>query len=101
VNNFVPSPKVPVHIFHLGNIVNHVFEDLWKTKAPNKRKIRTLLDMARTMLDEYKTPDRFWAKVINTAYYSIVTPRIFAVEFFLFFTRQNSGVTFPFSFSPR
>jgi hypothetical protein len=23
----------------------------------------------------------------------------FAVEFFLFFTRQNSGVTFPFSFS--
>jgi hypothetical protein len=31
----------------------------------------------------------------------IVTPRIFAVEFFLFFTRQNSGVTFPFSFSPR
>jgi hypothetical protein len=28
-----------------------------------------------------------------------VTPRIFAVEFFLFFTRQNSGVTFPFSFS--
>jgi hypothetical protein len=30
-----------------------------------------------------------------------VTPRIFAVEFFLFFTRQNSGVTFSFSFSPR
>jgi hypothetical protein len=25
------------------------------------RKNRTLLDMARTMLDEYKTPDRFWA----------------------------------------
>jgi hypothetical protein len=31
----------------------------------------------------------------------VVTPRIFAVEFFLFFTRQNSGVTFSFSFSPR
>jgi hypothetical protein len=27
--------------------------------------------MARTMLDEYKTPDRFWAKAINTACYSI------------------------------
>jgi hypothetical protein len=27
--------------------------------------------MARTMLDEYKTPDRFWAEVINTACYSI------------------------------
>jgi hypothetical protein len=29
------------------------------------------LDMARTMLDEYKTPDRFWAEAINTACYSI------------------------------
>jgi hypothetical protein len=27
--------------------------------------------MARTMFDEYKTPDRFWAKAINTACYSI------------------------------
>jgi hypothetical protein len=27
--------------------------------------------MARTMLDEYKTPDRFWAEAINTAFYSI------------------------------
>jgi hypothetical protein len=27
--------------------------------------------MARTMLDEYKTPDWFWAKAINTACYSI------------------------------
>jgi hypothetical protein len=36
-----------------------------------ERKNRTLLDMARTMLDEYKTPDRFWAEAINTAYYSI------------------------------
>jgi transposase InsO family protein len=35
------------------------------------RKNRTLLDMARTMLDEYKTLDRFWAEAINTAYYSI------------------------------
>jgi hypothetical protein len=27
--------------------------------------------MARTLLDEYKTPDRFWAEAINTACYSI------------------------------
>jgi transposase InsO family protein len=27
--------------------------------------------MARTMLDEYKTLDRFWAEAINTACYSI------------------------------
>jgi hypothetical protein len=26
--------------------------------------------MARTMLDEYKTPDWFWAEAINTACYS-------------------------------
>jgi hypothetical protein len=36
-----------------------------------KRKNRTLLDMARTMLDEYKTSNRFWAEAINTACYAI------------------------------
>jgi transposase InsO family protein len=36
-----------------------------------ERKNITLLDMARTMLDEYKTPDQFWAEAINTACYSI------------------------------
>jgi hypothetical protein len=36
-----------------------------------ERKNITLLDIARTMLDEYKTPDRFWAEAINTACYSI------------------------------
>jgi transposase InsO family protein len=34
-------------------------------------KNRTLLDMARTMLDEYKTPNRFWTEAINTACYFI------------------------------
>jgi transposase InsO family protein len=36
-----------------------------------ERKNRTLQDMTRTMLDEYKTPNRFWAEAINTACYSI------------------------------
>jgi transposase InsO family protein len=36
-----------------------------------ERKNRTLLDMSRTMLDEYKTPDRFWVEANNTACYSI------------------------------
>jgi hypothetical protein len=29
------------------------------------------MDMARTMLEEYKTSDQFWAEAINTACYSI------------------------------
>jgi transposase InsO family protein len=36
-----------------------------------ERKNRTLMDMARTMLDEYKTSDRFWAEAVNTACYAI------------------------------
>jgi transposase InsO family protein len=36
-----------------------------------ERKNRTLMDMARTMLEEYKTSDRFWAEAINISYYSI------------------------------
>jgi transposase InsO family protein len=36
-----------------------------------EKKNITLLDMARTMLDEYKTSDQFWVEAINTACYSI------------------------------
>jgi transposase InsO family protein len=36
-----------------------------------ERKNRTILDMARTMLDEYKTSNRFWAEEVNTACYVI------------------------------
>ena len=36
-----------------------------------ERKNRTLIDMSRTMLDEYKTPDSYWAKAINMACHAI------------------------------
>jgi hypothetical protein len=36
-----------------------------------ERKNRTLIEMARTMLDEYKTPDSFWAEAIDTACHAV------------------------------
>ena len=36
-----------------------------------ERKNRTLIDMARTMLDEYKTSDLFWCEAVNTACHAI------------------------------
>ena len=36
-----------------------------------ERKNRTLIEAARTMLDEYKTPNSFWAEAINTACHAI------------------------------
>jgi hypothetical protein len=36
-----------------------------------KRKNMTLIDMERTMLGEYKTPERFWSEAMNTACHSI------------------------------
>jgi len=35
-----------------------------------ERKNRTLITMARTMLDEYDTHEKFWAEAINTACYA-------------------------------
>jgi hypothetical protein len=35
------------------------------------RKNRTLIDMARTMLGEYKTPERFWSEAVNTTCHAI------------------------------
>ena len=36
-----------------------------------ERKNRTLIDMARTMLGEFKTPEQFWSEAVNTAYHAI------------------------------
>jgi hypothetical protein len=36
-----------------------------------ERKNRTLIEAARTMLDEYKTPDYFWAEAVNTSCHAI------------------------------
>ena len=44
-----------------------------------ERKNRTLVEMARTMLDEHRTPRRYWAEAINTACH--VSNRIFLRAF--------------------
>jgi transposase InsO family protein len=36
-----------------------------------ERKTMSLIDMARTMLGEYKTLERFWSEVVNTACHAI------------------------------
>jgi hypothetical protein len=35
-----------------------------------ERKNSTIIEMARTMLDECKTSDRFWVEGVNTAYHA-------------------------------
>jgi hypothetical protein len=62
-----------------------------------ERKNRTLLDMARTMLNEYKTPDRFWAEAINTAWYSInrlYLHRILKKKSYELLTGKKSNVSY-------
>jgi hypothetical protein len=62
-----------------------------------ERKNRTLLDIARTMLDKYKTPDRFWAEAINTACYSInrlYLHRILKKTSYKLLTGKNPNVSY-------
>jgi transposase InsO family protein len=53
--------------------IKHEFSSPYTPQQNNVVEIknRTLLDMARTILEEYKTSDRFWAEAINAACYSI------------------------------
>jgi hypothetical protein len=59
-----------------------------------KQKNHTLVEMARTMLNEHRTPRRFWANAINTACY--ISNRIFLrsilnlTPFELCFRRKSS-----------
>lgn len=36
-----------------------------------ERKTHTLIEAARTMLEEYKTPDNYWAQAVNTVCHAI------------------------------
>ncbi|WVZ52562.1 hypothetical protein U9M48_003610, partial [Paspalum notatum var. saurae] len=49
-----------------------------------EHKNRTLVEMARMMLDEHRTPRRFWAEAVNTACY-------IANRIFLYFVLKKAG----------
>jgi transposase InsO family protein len=53
--------------------IKHEFSSPYTPQQNNvvERKNRTNMDMARTMLEEYKSSDRSWAEAINIACYSI------------------------------
>ena len=62
-----------------------------------KRKNRTLITLARTMLDEYNTPEALWAEAINTACYA--SNRLFLQKFlgktlYELLNRKKSDVSF-------
>jgi transposase InsO family protein len=60
----VVGPKTPTE----G--IKHEFSTPYTPQQNNvvERKNRTLIDMARTMLGEFKTPERFWSEAVNIAY---------------------------------
>jgi transposase InsO family protein len=53
--------------------IKHVFSAHYTPQQNGvvERKNITLIDMARMMLGEYKTPERFWSKVVNTTCHAI------------------------------
>jgi transposase InsO family protein len=53
--------------------IKHEFSALYTPQQNGvvERKNRTLIDMARTMLGEYKMPKRFWSEAVNTACHAI------------------------------
>jgi transposase InsO family protein len=53
--------------------IKHEFSALYTPQQNGvvERKNRTLIDMARTMLGEFKTPERFWSEAVNTACHAI------------------------------
>jgi hypothetical protein len=51
--------------------IKHEFSSPYHKKWCGESKNRTLIDMEWTMLEEYKTCDRFWTEAVNTACHTI------------------------------
>jgi len=61
--------------------IKHEFSSTYTTQQNGvvERKNRTLITLARIMLDEYNTSEKMWAEVINTACYA--SNRLFPHKF--------------------
>jgi transposase InsO family protein len=66
-----PSSGMPPSISCLEHGVDQQFSALCVPQQNGviEQKNRTLVEMARMMHDQHKTPRRFWADAINTACY--------------------------------
>ena len=62
--------------------ITHVFSSPYTPQQNGivERQNRTLIEMARTMLDEYKTPRKLWPEAIDTACHII--NRVYLHKFF-------------------
>ena len=72
-NNGTEFKNTQVEEFLDEEDIKHEFSTPYTPKQNGvvERKNHTLIDMARTMLDEYKTLDIFWCEAINTACHAI------------------------------
>jgi hypothetical protein len=75
LNNKHPNFLKAIRSDNRTEFRNASFNDFCLQHGVVERKNRTLIEMARTMLDEHRTPRRFWADAISTACY--ISNRIF------------------------
>jgi transposase InsO family protein len=72
-DNGTEFKNTQVEEFHDEEGIKHKFSTLYTPQQNGvvETKNRTLIDIARTMLDKYKTSDLFWCDTINTTCHAI------------------------------
>jgi hypothetical protein len=65
--------NLEVEEYHEEEGIKHEFSAPYMPQQNGvvERKNRTLIYMAKTMLGEYNTPERFWSEAVNTACHAI------------------------------
>jgi transposase InsO family protein len=72
-DNRIEFKNTQVEEFLDEEVIKHEFSTPYTPRKNGvvERKNRTLIDMARIMIDKYKTSDLFWCDAINTACHAI------------------------------